>query len=59
MTFDNVVDVMILLKNMTDFATVNQVYKSYLKEPYPARATFQAGALPKGAVVEIKMTAVK
>lgn len=59
MNFGNVVDTTILLKNIADFAVVNGVYASFLHEPYPARVTFQAGALPKDAVVEIKMIAVK
>lgn len=59
MSFDNVVETMILLKDIKDFKQVNEAYASFLKEPYPARATFQAGALPLGAVIEIKMTAVR
>jgi len=59
MDFSNVVETIILLKNIADFPVVNAAYASFLQEPYPARATFQAGALPKDAVVEIKMTAVK
>lgn len=59
MDFKNVVDVTILLKNIHDFPVINEAYTLFLKEPFPARATFQAGALPKDAVVEIKMIAVK
>jgi 2-iminobutanoate/2-iminopropanoate deaminase len=59
MNFSNVVETTILLKNIADFAVVNEMYASFLQEPYPARITFQAGALPKDASVEIKMTAVK
>ena len=59
MDFRNVVETIILLKNIADFPVVNEAYKSFLQEPYPARATFQAGALPKDATVEIKMTAVR
>jgi len=59
MDFSNVVETIILLKDIADFPVVNTAYASFLSEPYPARATFQAGALPKDAVVEIKMTAVK
>lgn len=59
MDFSNVVETIILLKNMADFSCVNEAYASFLQEPYPARMTFQAGALPKDAVVEIKMTAVR
>ena len=58
MDFGNVVETTILLKNIDDFAVVNEVYASFLQQPDPARLTFQAAALPKDAVVEIKMTAV-
>lgn len=41
------------LADMGDFAKVNQIYAGYFEEPYPARSAIQAGALPKGALVEI------
>lgn len=57
--FDSVVKTEIYLTNVNDFAIVNQVYASFLKEPYPARATVAVKELPKGARVEISMVAVK
>lgn len=56
--FGNVVKTTIYLKNMSDFATVNEVYGSYMREPYPARSTVEVAALPKGALVEIEVLAV-
>jgi 2-iminobutanoate/2-iminopropanoate deaminase len=44
---------------MGDFAAVNDVYKSYLAEPYPARSTIAVAALPMGARVEIEMIAAR
>lgn len=41
------------LADMGDFAKVNEIYAGYFEEPYPARSAIQAGALPKGALVEI------
>ncbi|GAA8043994.1 hypothetical protein HpBT081_17670 [Helicobacter pylori] len=38
---------------------VNEIYGSYFKEPYPARATFQVAKLPKDALVEIEAIAIK
>ncbi|GGF25770.1 reactive intermediate/imine deaminase [Halobacillus andaensis] len=49
----------IYLDSMDDFAVVNEVYASYLSEPYPARAAVEVGKLPKGAKVEIEAIAVK
>ncbi|BDQ28173.1 RidA family protein [Helicobacter ailurogastricus] len=49
----------ILLKSLDDFAVVNEIYGSYFKEPYPARATFQVAKLPKDGLVEIEAIAQK
>ncbi|MFC0523594.1 RidA family protein [Pontibacillus salicampi] len=49
----------IYLANMEDFQAVNEVYASFLSEPYPARAAIEVSALPKGAKVEIEAIAVK
>lgn len=57
-TFDNVVKMTVLLADINDFAAVNEVYGSFLSEPYPARSAFQVAALPKGALVEIEAIAV-
>ena len=47
----------IFLTSMADFAAVNEVYKTYVGEPYPARSTFAVAALPMEAKVEIEMIA--
>ena len=39
--------------DLQDFAAVNEVYAQYFESPYPARATVQVAALPKGGRVEI------
>ena len=59
MTFAHVVKTTIFLIDMGDFAAVNEVYKSYVGEPYPARSTFAVAALPMGARVEIEMIAAR
>ena len=55
----NVVKTTVLLANMADFAAMNAVYAEFFTAPYPARAAFQAAALPKNALVEIECVAVK
>ena len=55
--FGHVVKTTIFLTRMADFAAVNEVYKAYMSEPYPARSTFAVAALPMGAKVEIEMIA--
>src|SRR6185369_9732051 len=57
-TFDNVVKSTIFLNDMNNFVHVNEVYASYFKSDFPARATIQASRLPKDANVEISMEAV-
>lgn len=48
----------IYLTNLTDFAVVNGIYGEYLSPPFPARATVEVKALPRGARVEIEGIAV-
>jgi 2-iminobutanoate/2-iminopropanoate deaminase len=43
----------IYLTDLADFQAVNQVYAGFFESPYPARATVQVAALPKGGKVEI------
>jgi 2-iminobutanoate/2-iminopropanoate deaminase len=59
LTFAHVVKTTIFLTSMGDFAAVNDVYKSYMGEPYPARSTIAVAALPMGAKVEIEMIAAR
>ena len=47
------VKITIYLTDLNDFATVNSVMAEQFQEPYPARATIQVSALPKGSMVEI------
>lgn len=58
-SFDDVVKTNVYLSDMTNFAALNEVYALYFKEPYPARVAFQVAALPKNALVEIEVIAVK
>ncbi len=53
LTFADVLRCTIYLTDMADFAAVNEVYARVFQPPYPARATVQVAALPKGAKVEI------
>jgi 2-iminobutanoate/2-iminopropanoate deaminase len=55
----DVVQVQVFLTDMGDFKAVNEVYKTFFQEPYPARAAIQVGALPAGGSVEVLVTAVR
>lgn len=54
----NVVSVSVYLADINEFAAMNEVYASYFKEPYPARATVAVKGLPKNAKVEISAVAI-
>lgn len=57
--FSDVVRVDVFLKDMNDFAEMNEVYKQYLTtQPCPARQTIQATKLPLDAAIEISCIAV-
>ena len=55
---ENVVKTEVLLADIGDFTAMNEVYATYFKAPFPARAAYQVAALPKGARVEIAAIAV-
>ena len=57
MTFANVVKTTVFLTDLAQFAAMNAVYAKYFTEPFPARSTIQVAGLPRGAQVEIEVTA--
>ncbi len=59
MGFENIVKTSIFLKNMDDFAKVNEVYGSNFSGDFPARETVQVSRLPKDVNVEISVIAAK
>jgi len=57
-SLDNIVKTTVYLTNLSKFSEMNNIYNEYFTEDYPARATIQVSALPKGACVEIEAIAV-
>lgn len=57
--YSHVVKSTVLLKDIKDFKAVNEIYGKYYRETPPARAAFQAGALPLDVMVEIETIAVR
>jgi len=55
---NHVVKTTVYLKNMDDFAAMNEVYARYFTLSPPARSTVQVARLPKDALVEIDVVAV-
>jgi 2-iminobutanoate/2-iminopropanoate deaminase len=58
-SFANVVKTTIYVTDMTTYSKINEVYGSYVIEPYPARETVCVKELPLGAKIEISMVAVR
>jgi 2-iminobutanoate/2-iminopropanoate deaminase len=56
-SMENVVKVNVYLRDINDFGSMNEVYKTYFTTPFPARTTIQAGALPRNFAVEIECIA--
>ena len=56
-SLDQVVKCNVYLRDIKDFAAMNEVYQTYFSPPFPARTTIQAGALPGGIAVEIECIA--
>ena len=57
-SLDRVVKTTVYLKDMNDFAAMNEVYARYFPSAPPARATVEVARLPKDACVEIDLIAL-
>jgi 2-iminobutanoate/2-iminopropanoate deaminase len=56
---DRAVKITVYLKDMNDFAALNQVFEGRFKHHPPARAVVQVAALPKNASIEVDLIALK
>ena len=59
MDYCDVAKTTVFLSDMGNFAAVNEIYARYFPGEPPARSCVQAGALPKGGLVEVEAVAVK
>ncbi|RMF61162.1 MAG: RidA family protein, partial [Calditrichaeota bacterium] len=55
--FSHVIKTTVFLKNMDDFAAMNEVYAEYFQEAAPARSAVEVSRLPKDVLVEIECIA--
>lgn len=55
----NVVKTTVFIKEMNDFAAINEVYQTFFENPYPARSCVEVARLPKDVMLEIEAIAVK
>ena len=59
LTMDNVIKTTVFLKDMNDFAAMNEVYATFFPGNPPARSAVEVARLPKDAMVEIEAIAVR
>jgi len=59
LSMENVVKTTIFLKNISDFAVVNEIYAGFFSGSAPARSTVEVSSLPKGVPLEIEAIAVR
>lgn len=56
-SLDNVIKTTVFIKDMNDFAALNEIYASYFGDHKPARSTVEVARLPKDVKVEIEVIA--
>ena len=54
---DKVIKTTVFIKNMDDFAAINEVYAKYFPAPYPSRSCVEVARLPKDLLIEIEAIA--
>jgi len=55
---ENVVKTTVFIKDMNDFAAINEVYKRYFTGSFPARSCVEVARLPKDVLIEVECIAV-
>jgi 2-iminobutanoate/2-iminopropanoate deaminase len=55
---DNVIKCTIFINDMNEFGKINEIYKTFFSEPFPARSCVEVARLPKDVKVEIEAIAV-
>lgn len=56
---DKVIKTTVFIKEMNDFAAINEVYAKFFPDPFPARSCVEVARLPKDVMLEIEAIAVK
>lgn len=55
---ENTVKTVVFIKDMNDFARVNEIYSRYFKKDCPARSCVEVARLPKDVLIEIEAVVV-
>ena len=56
---DRVIKTTVFIKDMNDFANINEVYAQFFSKPYPARSCVEVARLPKDVLIEVEAIAEK
>mgnify|MGYP003508871247 FL=1 len=56
---DKVIKTVVFIKDMNDFAKVNEIYAQYFTKDFPARSCVEVARLPKDVLIEIEAIAYK
>ena len=56
--YKDVIKTTVLMKDISEFSAVNNIYSDFFSHHQPARAAFQVAALPKGGDIEIEAVAI-
>ena len=56
-SLDKVIKTVVFIKNMDDFAKVNEIYAKYFTENFPARSCVEVARLPKDVLIEMEAIA--
>lgn len=58
-SMENVVKTTVFIKDMNDFAKINEVYAKYFTGVFPARSCVEVARLPKDVLLEVESIATK
>ena len=58
-SMNNVVKTTVFIKEMNDFAAINEVYATFFEGDFPARSCVEVARLPKDVMLEIEAIAIK
>ena len=58
-SINQVVKTTVFIKEMNDFAQINEIYATYFTEPFPARSCVEVARLPKDVLLEIEAIVAK
>ena len=53
-SIENTVKTVVFIKDMNDFAKINEIYAKYFTEPFPARSCVEVARLPKDVLLEVE-----